>query len=69
MHSTIQMNSPMLADANLRARYGNAARKRVETEFSSAAMLRRTRDLYDSVPAGGGLHERAGHRQGVAAAT
>lgn len=59
----------LLADANLRARYGTAARKRVETEFSRGAMLRRTRDLYDSVLAGGGLHERAGHRQGVAAAT
>jgi hypothetical protein len=32
-------------------------------------MLRRTRDLYDSVLAAGGLHERSVHRQGVAAAT
>ncbi len=59
----------LLADANLRAQYGAAARKRVETEFSRGAMLRRTRELYDNVLAGGGLHERAGHRRGVAAAT
>src|SRR5271156_3704443 len=59
----------LLADFNLRARYGAGARKRVETEFSRAAMLRRTRDLYDSVLAGGELLERAGHRQGLAAAT
>jgi glycosyltransferase involved in cell wall biosynthesis len=59
----------LLSDANLRARYGAGARKRVETEFSRGTMLRRTRDLYDSVLAGGELHERAGHRQGVAAAT
>jgi rhamnosyl/mannosyltransferase len=42
----------LLADAHLAARYGNAARKRVDDQFSSGTMLRCTRDLYQSVMAG-----------------
>jgi rhamnosyl/mannosyltransferase len=58
----------LLGDADMRAHYGNAARKRVDSEFSSATMLRRTRDLYDSVLRGAGAHGRAG-RSHVAIAT
>ena len=39
----------LLADSELRARYGTAAIARVDNEFSSATMLRRTLDLYEQL--------------------
>jgi len=39
----------LLTDKELRARYGKAAIARVDDEFSSATMLRRTLDLYEQL--------------------
>jgi glycosyltransferase involved in cell wall biosynthesis len=39
----------LLEDASLRARYGRAARQRVEREFDLEAMGRRTLRLYEEV--------------------
>jgi len=38
----------LLGDASLRAEYGEAAKRRVESEFTVAAMVERTRDLYEA---------------------
>jgi glycosyltransferase involved in cell wall biosynthesis len=59
----------LLANSDLRAHYGNAGRKRVDSEFSRGAMVLRTRDLYESMLAGSELHGRAAHHHAVAAAT
>jgi rhamnosyl/mannosyltransferase len=39
----------LIADGELRARFGAAAKRRVDDEFSSATMVRRTRELYDEL--------------------
>jgi glycosyltransferase involved in cell wall biosynthesis len=39
----------LLEDGELRARFGEAAQKRVDAEFSSSSMLKRTRDLYQEL--------------------
>jgi rhamnosyl/mannosyltransferase len=39
----------LLADSELRARFGEAAKKRVDVEFSSSSMLSRTRELYEEL--------------------
>ncbi len=39
----------LLDDRELRARFGHAARRRVESEFSLDAMVRRTREIYERV--------------------
>ncbi|HUA36454.1 MAG TPA: glycosyltransferase [Candidatus Binataceae bacterium] len=42
----------LLDDRELRARFGHAARRRVESEFSLDAMVRRTREIYERVAYG-----------------
>lgn len=54
----IAMNR-LLADSELRGRFGEAAKKRVDTEFSSLSMLSRTRDLYEELLAGEPRRTRA----------
>jgi glycosyltransferase involved in cell wall biosynthesis len=39
----------LLGDAQLRTAYGEAARRRVQSEFTINAMVQRTRDLYEAV--------------------
>jgi glycosyltransferase involved in cell wall biosynthesis len=41
--------SRLLANAELRSRFGHAARRRVATEFGLDVMVRRTRELYETV--------------------
>ena len=38
----------LLADSSLRAKYGEAAKRRVQSEFTVATMVQRTRDLYEA---------------------
>ena len=53
----------LLGDRALRTRYGAAASRRVEIEFSIETMVRRTRDLYQRV-----LGAPTGHRAGASLA-
>ena len=39
----------LLADPKLRSAYGEAARRRVQSEFTIDVMVNRTRDLYEAV--------------------
>jgi glycosyltransferase involved in cell wall biosynthesis len=46
----------LLADSSLRTAYGEAARRRVQSEFTIGAMVQRTRDLYEAMLNGSGAH-------------
>jgi glycosyltransferase involved in cell wall biosynthesis len=63
----------LLGDASLRTMYGEAARRRVQSEFTIAAMVERTRHLYEATMNGIGADsapELASHRgRGVARST
>ena len=48
----------LLDDRDLRAKLGHDARRRVESDFSLDAMVRRTRDIYEEVVRGPGSRDR-----------
>src|SRR5260370_27222855 len=50
----------LLADAQLRSEYGEAARRRVQQEFTIDAMVQRTRDLYEAILNGKGAASAPG---------
>jgi glycosyltransferase involved in cell wall biosynthesis len=50
----------LLADASLRAEYGEAARRRVQSEFTIDVMVDRTRHLYEAILNGKGVDSAAG---------
>jgi glycosyltransferase involved in cell wall biosynthesis len=49
----------LLGDASLRAKYGEAAKRRVQSEFTVGVMVQRTRDLYEATMNGTGAHSAA----------
>ncbi len=49
----------LLGDAQLRTEYGEAARRRVQSEFTIDAMVHRTRDVYESILNGKGARDTA----------
>jgi rhamnosyl/mannosyltransferase len=46
----------LLGDSSLRAKFGEAAKRRVQSEFTVATMVQRTRDLYESTMSGIGAN-------------
>jgi len=49
----------LLGDSSLRAKYGEAAKRRVQSEFTVGVMVQRTRDLYEATMNGTGAHSAA----------
>ena len=49
----------LLGNSSLRAKYGEAAKRRVQSEFTVGVMVQRTRDLYEATMNGTGAHSAA----------